>query len=143
MKISNSGLDLIKKYEGLRLTAYLCPAKVWTIGYGSTGKHVKEGMTITEAEAEQFLKDDVSRFEECVTEALYVPVTQNEFDALVCFAFNVGCGAFAGSTLLNLINEGKKSAAAQQFLRWDKAGGKVLAGLARRRADERELFLKG
>lgn len=141
MHISEKGLDLIKKYEGLKLTAYLCPANVWTIGYGSTGKHVKQGMTITEEEAEQLLKDDVSRFEDCINDGIDVELTQEEFDALVCFAFNVGCGAFMGSTLRKLINEGKKTAAAQQFLRWDKAGGKVLAGLARRRADERALFL--
>ena len=142
MKISNEGLSLIKKYEGLKLTSYLCPANVLTIGYGSTGKHVKEGMTITESESEDLLKDDVSRFEECVNEAVDVELTQNEFDALVSFSFNVGCGAFMGSTLLKLLNEGKKTAAAQQLLRWDKAGGKVLTGLARRRADEREMFLK-
>ena len=141
MHISEKGLDLIKKYEGLKLTAYLCPANVWTIGYGSTGKHVKQGMTITEEEADQLLKDDVSRFEDCINDGIDVELTQEEFDALVCFAFNVGCGAFMGSTLRKLINEGKKTAAAQQFLRWDKAGGKVLAGLARRRADERALFL--
>ena len=141
MHISQKGLDLIKKYEGLKLKAYLCPANVWTIGYGSTGPHVKEGMTITEEEAEQLLKDDVLRFEDCINDGINVELTQDQFDALVSFAFNVGCKAFMGSTLRKLINEGNKTAAAQQLLRWDKAGGKVLAGLARRRADERALFL--
>ena len=141
MKISNKGLNLIKDFEGLKLTSYLCPANVWTIGYGSTGPHVKEGMTITEQEAEDLLKEDVSKFEECVNQAVEVDLTQDEFDALVSFSFNVGCGAFMGSTLLRLLNAGNKQAAAQQLLRWDKAGGKVLAGLARRRAAERQVFL--
>lgn len=141
MKIGNKGLELIKQFEGLELTAYRCPAGVLTIGYGSTGKHVKEGMTITEAEAEELLKDDVRRFEECVTDAVEVDLTQDEFDALVSFAFNVGCGAFMGSTLLKLLNNGDKHSAAQQLLRWDKSAGKVLAGLARRRAAERQVFL--
>jgi lysozyme len=98
-------------------------------------------MTITEQEAEDLLKEDVSKFEECVNQAVEVDLTQDEFDALVSFSFNVGCGAFMGSTLLRLLNAGNKQAAAQQLLRWDKAGGKVLAGLARRRAAERQVFL--
>lgn len=142
MKISDKGLNLIKEFEGLKLTSYLCPANVWTIGYGSTGPHVKEGMTITEQEAEELLKEDVSKFEECVNHAVEVDLTQEEFDALVSFAFNVGCGAFMGSTLLRLLNAGNKQAAAQQFPRWNKGGGKVLAGLARRRAAERALFIE-
>lgn len=142
MKISNKGLSLIKEFEGLKLNAYRCAANVLTIGYGSTGPHVKEGMTITEEEAEELLKEDVSKFEECVNHAVEVDLTQEEFDALVSFAFNVGCGAFMGSTLLKLLNAGNKHAAAQQLLRWDKAGGRVLAGLARRRAAERALFIE-
>jgi lysozyme len=141
MKISDKGLKLIKDFEGLKLTSYLCPANVWTIGYGSTGPHVKQGMTITEKEAEDLLKDDVKRFEECVTDAVEVDLTQDEFDALVSFSFNVGCGAFMGSTLLRLLNAGNKQAAAQQFPRWNKAAGQVLAGLTRRREAEKALYL--
>lgn len=141
MKISDKGLKLIKDFEGLKLTSYLCPANVWTIGYGSTGPHVKEGMTITEQEAEDLLKEDVSKFEDCVNQAVEVDLTQEEFDALVSFSFNVGCGAFMGSTLLRLLNAGNKQAAAQQFPRWNKAGGKVLAGLTRRREAEKALYL--
>jgi lysozyme len=141
MKISDKGLKLIKDFEGLKLTSYLCPANVWTIGYGSTGPHVKQGMTITEKEAEDLLKEDVKRFEECVTDAVEVDLTQDEFDALVSFSFNVGCGAFMGSTLLRLLNAGNKQAAAQQFPRWNKAAGQVLAGLTRRREAEKALYL--
>lgn len=141
MKIGSKGLELIKQFEGLKLTSYLCPANVWTIGYGSTGPHVKEGMTITEQEAEDLLKEDINKFEECVNQAVEVDLTQEEFDALVSFSFNVGCVAFMGSTLLRLLNAGNKQAAAQQFPRWNKAAGKVLAGLTRRREAEKALYL--
>lgn len=140
MKISDRGIDLVKSFEGLRLKAYLCPAKVWTIGYGSTGPHVRAGMVISEAEAEELLREDLSRFEDGVSD-LAEPCTQGQFDAVVSFAFNVGLEALRKSTLLKMHKAGTFGAAAQQFLRWNKAGGKVLAGLTRRREAEKELYL--
>lgn len=139
MNISNAGLDLIKSFEGLRLQAYLCPAGVPTIGYGSTGAHVKMGMTITANEADELLRQDVSRFERGVFK-LTGPISQHRFDALVSFAFNLGISALAGSTLLKMHKAGNHEAAAGQFGRWNKAGGKVLAGLTRRRAAEATLY---
>lgn len=139
VKTSDAGLDLIKSHEGLRLDAYLCPAGVWTIGYGHTGT-ARPGMRITNEQADELLRLDVEKFEECVRNALQVEVTQGQFDALVSFAFNVGCGALRGSTLLRLLNQGDFDGAAAQFARWNRGGGQVLAGLARRREDERALF---
>lgn len=139
MKTSQRGLDLIKQFEGLKLTAYLCPANVWTIGYGTT-KGVTKGMTITAQRAEELLREDVAAFERGVSAAVRVPLEQHEFDALVSFAYNVGLGAFRTSTLLRLLNAGDKAGAAKQFDRWNKAAGKPLAGLTRRRAAERKLF---
>jgi lysozyme len=142
MKISDKGLNLIKSFEGCELEAYPDPGSggdPWTIGFGHTGK-VFPGMKITAEEAERFLEMDVEHFERCVEEMLEVEVSQDQFDALVCFAYNVGCKALQGSTLLRLVNSRQFEAAAQQFLRWNKAGGKVLAGLTRRRQAESELF---
>lgn len=139
MNISGNGLDLIKRFEGLRLTSYLCPAKVWTIGYGSTGPHVKAGMTITEDEAEALLRKDVARFERGVF-ALVGDTTQGRFDALVSFAFNLGLGALQGSTLMKMHKAGNYDGAAEQFKRWNKAGKVVLAGLTKRRLAEAELY---
>ncbi len=140
MKISDAGIDLIKEYEGCELESYLCPAGVWTVGYGHT-QGVEEGQTITEHQADVMLIADLAKFERCVNAHLEVPVTQSQFDALVAFSFNVGCQAFRKSTLLRMLNEGDDVGASQQFVRWDKAGGKVLAGLTRRREAERDLFL--
>lgn len=139
MTISDAGLALIKAAEGLRLSAYLCPARVWTIGYGTT-KGVKPGDTITEAQAEDMLRADVAKFERAVTDAVRVPITQGQFDALVSLAYNIGAAALRKSTLLRLLNESKYSLAAAQFDRWNRAGGRVLAGLTKRRAAERALF---
>lgn len=144
MKISDKGLDLIKSFEGCELHAYPDPGTngdPWTVGYGHTGSEVVPGLVITQDQADDYLRLDVQRFEQCVEQSLLVDVTQNQFDALVCFAFNVGCGALSGSTLLKLLNNGDSEAAAQQFARWSKAGGKVMAGLVRRRDAERKLFL--
>jgi lysozyme len=139
VKISEKGLELIKQFEGLRLEAYLCSAGVATIGYGST-RGVKLGQTITEEEATEKLRVDVLSAEECVNDHVEVSLTQNQFDSLVSFVFNLGCGAFKGSTLLALLNAGKTDAAAAQFPRWNKAGGKVVQGLVWRRNVEREFF---
>lgn len=138
--INSSGLRLIKSFEGLRLQAYQDAVGVWTIGYGAT-RGVKPGMTITEAEAERLLKEDVNRFEEAVNSAVKVPINDNQFSALVSFSYNVGSGALRGSTLLKLLNRGDYSGAANQFPLWNKAGGQALAGLTRRRKAEQALFL--
>ena len=139
-QISAAGLALIKRFEGLRLKAYRCPADVPTIGYGSTGAHVKMGMTITEAHAEQLLIKDLSRFEQGVAQLLKT-ATQGQFDACVSLSFNVGLAAFKGSTLLKKHNAGDYAGAADQFRRWNKAGGRVLAGLTKRREAERQLYI--
>lgn len=140
-RINAEGLDLIKEFEGLRLKAYLCPANVWTIGYGSTGAHVKPGMVITEAEAERLLREDLARFERAVAKACPV-ATDNQFAAIVSLAFNVGEAAIAKSTLVRKHTAGDYAGAALEFPRWNKAGGKVLAGLTRRRGREQALYRK-
>jgi lysozyme len=144
-KTGDSGKKLIKDFEGFRASAYICPAGVPTIGYGTTrinGRPVKAGLKITTDEANQFLEEDLKVFEDVVNNSVSIEITQNQFDALVCFVYNVGSGNFKKSTLLKLVNSGDLSEAADQFLRWNKAGGKVLSGLTRRRKAERELFLK-
>lgn len=140
MKIGKEGLELIKKFEGCKLKAYYCPAKVLTIGVGHSGSDVKEGMVITQEQADNLLKKDLEKFEKGVEGALKVGVNQNQFDALVSFAFNCGLGALNSSTLLKKLNKGNYKAAASEFLKWNKAGGKVLAGLTKRRQAEKLLF---
>ena len=144
MKLSNNGLSLIKSFEGVRLTAYKAvqTEKYWTIGYGHYGPDVKQNMKITQAQADAYLKSDVARFEKAVNENVKVPLNQNQFDALVSFTYNCGEGALQRSTLLELLNQGKYKEAADQFDLWNKSSGKVLAGLVKRRAKEKELFLK-
>ncbi len=139
MHTSQKGLDLIKSFEGLRLSAYKCPADVWTIGYGTTAG-VKPGQTITKERAEELLRDDVKRFEGQVLRLVKVPLTQGQFDALVSFTYNLGAANLGNSTLLRLLNAGDYKGAAAQFDRWTKAGGKELPGLVKRRAAERALF---
>ena len=139
MIIGTKGLALIKQSEGLRLKAYLCPAKVWTIGYGSTGPHVKPDMEITETQAEQLLRDDLARFEKAVSDAA-PKATQDQFDAMVSLAFNIGIAGFMKSSVLRLHNLGKFQAAADSFALWNKGGGRVLPGLVRRRDDEAHLY---
>ena len=132
MKISQKGLDLIKNFEGLELKAYKDSVGILTIGYGSTGSHVKSGMTITAEQAEELLKQDVSRFEKGVNDLVKVSLTQNQFDALVSFSFNLGLGNLKSSTLLKKLNASDYTGAVNEFLRWNRAGGKVLNGLTRR-----------
>lgn len=137
MKTSKTGLDLIKTFEGCRLKAYKCPADVWTIGYGHTGSDVKQGMVITQAEADRLLQQDLERFEKNVMKFNNkYHWTQNEFDALVSFAFNIG-------SIDQLTANGTRTKAqiAQAMLLYNKAGGKVLPGLTKRRQAERQLFL--
>ena len=131
--------DIIKRFEGCKLTAYRCPADVWTIGYGST-RNVKEGMVISEAEAFARLMMDMQEAGEAVESYVKVPLNDNQFAALVSFVFNVGAGAFRKSTMLKMINSGQYLTAAEQFNRWTKAGNQVLPGLVKRRAAERALF---
>lgn len=139
MKISQAGLDLLKEFEGLRLNAYLCPANVWTIGYGTTNG-VVPGMTITQDEAEGLLREDVEKFEAAVTRLVTVPLEQYQFDSLVSIIYNIGESAFRSSTLLRLLNAGDYAGARGQFGRWVKAGATTLPGLVRRRAAEAEMF---
>lgn len=141
MNISQKGIDLIKKFEGCRLIAYRCPAGVLTIGYGHTGSDVHLNQAITMEEAEHLLKQDLAVHCNNVSKLVIVPLSQNQFDALVSFEYNVGYGAFKNSTLLKLLNEGKYINASQQFERWKYAGGKVLEGLVRRRQAEKNLFM--
>lgn len=140
-RINNNGLLLIKSFEGLRLKAYRDAVGIWTIGYGTT-RGVQPDMSISEAEAEQFMRDDLIRFEQAINSAISVPVNDNQFSALVSFTYNVGSGAFRDSTLLKRLN-GRQDIrkTADEFPRWNKAGGRVLHGLTRRRHAERALFL--
>jgi lysozyme len=140
MIISPEGLALIKEYEGLRLKAYRDAVGVLTIGWGHTGKDVREGMTITQNEAEELLRIDLQKFEAAVKRLVKVQLTQSQFDALVSFTFNLGEYALERSTLLELLNKGQFAAAGDQFGRWVNAGGKPLPGLVRRRAAEADLF---
>jgi lysozyme len=139
MKMSQKGMDLIKEFEGFKAWAYLCPAGVWTIGYGTT-RNVKKGQTVTPSQAMALLVEDVKKFENDVNNYVKVPLTQNQFDALVCFAYNVGSGNLKTSTLLKLVNTKDFAGAAAQFVRWNKADGRTLAGLTRRREAEAKLF---
>ena len=141
MNTSRTGIELIKKFEGCVLTAYKCPAGIWTIGYGHT-TGVKEGQTITNKEAEALLKQDLLTFETYVSNLVTVEINQNQFDALVSFCYNLGPGNLKTSTLLKLLNNGNFEGAAEQFDRWVYAGGKKLSGLIKRRAAEKALFLQ-
>ena len=146
MKTSDKGLDLIKASEGFEPKPYLCPAGKWTIGYGSTfyadGTPVRDGdQPVTETQAIELLRNTLGQYEDAVSRAVIVPLTQGQFDALVDFSYNVGCANFRTSTLLRKLNEGNYVAASLQFERWVHGGGKVLPGLVKRRAAERDLFL--
>ena len=139
MNIGPAGLELIKEFEGCKLTAYLDSVGVPTIGYGHT-KGVKIGLRCIQEEADAWLLEDLKDAETCVNEAVTVPLRQNEFDAIVSFVFNFGCTKFRGSTLLRKLLDSDYDGAALEFRRWDRAGGQVLAGLTRRRAAEERLF---
>jgi lysozyme len=141
MTYDEKGLTLTEGYEGLRLTSYQDSVGVWTIGYGHTGTDVGPGMTITQAEAKALLAADIQTAVNCVNNAVNVALTQDQFDALVDFVYNVGCANFRKSTLLKNINAGQFQTAADQLLIWNKANGHILAGLVSRRTGERALFL--
>ena len=144
-QISSKGLQLIKISEGLKLKAYLCPANVPTIGYGTirypNGEKVKLGDTCTPEQAETYLKHDVKVFEQGVDAMCRDDINQNQFDSLVSFAYNLGLGNLKSSTLLKKVNANPNDLTIKnEFLRWNKAGGKVLEGLTRRRKAEAELY---
>lgn len=142
-QVNRAGIDLIREFEGCKLEAYPDPGTggdPWTIGYGATGPGIEPGVVWTQEQAEARLAEDVQRFADAVARALTVDVSDNEFAAMVCLAFNIGAAAFKRSTLLRLVNDGRFEAAAQQFERWNRAGGRVMAGLTRRRKAERALF---
>jgi len=143
----DAALAIIKKFEGLRLKSYLCPAGVWTIGYGSTrinNRDVIEGDTCTAEEAEQMLIETVSRLKFSVRRMVKRELKQHEYDALISLAYNIGLGNFQKSTLLVLINaSAPPQIIAMEFPRWNKSKGKVLAGLIARRKEEQDLYLYG
>ena len=147
MNIGDRGLDLIRAFEGFRADPYLDAVGVPTIGYGSTyypdGQRVRlTDPPISEPEARRLMQATLAEFEDGISAALQVDVTQSQFDALVCWAFNVGVSAAQQSTLMHRLNAGDVQGAADQFLRWNRAGGQVLRGLTRRREAERALFLE-
>jgi lysozyme len=150
MKVGTKGIKLIEKYEGCKLEAYKCPAGVWTIGIGHTGtvlgKKVKEGMKITYSHAIKILNTDLKKFETYVNQYVQVPVTQNQFDALMSFCFNVGPGNLKKSTLLKKLNKKDYIGASAEFLKWNKGDVDgsgdlvVISGLTKRRQAEQKLF---
>jgi lysozyme len=145
LNYSKDGLHLTEQFEGLRLNAYPDPAtggEPYTIGYGHTGPEVHLEMTITQEQAELYLQQDVLKAQHFVNNLNISDLTQGQFDALVDFAFNCGCGNLQKSTLLAKVKSGDIEGAAQEFLKWDMAAGKHMAGLARRRQAEMHLFLE-
>jgi GH24 family phage-related lysozyme (muramidase) len=146
MKTSNDGVELIKGFEGLRLSAYDDGVGVWTIGFGTikypNGVRVKRGEKCTKVQAEQYLRNDLITFENAVNQLVKAPLNQNQFDALVSFTYNLGETNLRSSTLLKKLNAKDYKGAAAEFLKWNKAGGKVMSGLVKRRKTEMELFLK-
>ena len=139
-RINQAGIDLIRHYEACRLKAYLCPAGKLTIGYGHTGPEVHQGQTITEEQAMALLHKDLAWAEAGVERLITVPLTDNQFAALVSFTFNVGVGALERSTLRKKLNAGGYDAVPEQLMRWIRAGGKILPGLVARRQGEGELW---
>ena len=139
MNIGQKGIDLIKHFEGCELNAYKCPAGVWTIGYGHI-KGVSEGLSITQEQAEQMLLDELKEYENYINELVVVDLSQNQFDALVSWVYNLGPANLKSSTLLKVLNSGDYAGVPDQIERWNKAGGKVLEGLIRRRLAESSLF---
>lgn len=140
MTTSERGLALIKKFEGCRLQAYKCPAGVWTIGWGHT-RGVTKGQVISQVDAERMLREDIAPIEQQVN-ALGINLRQGQFDALVSFIFNLGIGNFNGSTLKKrIVAKADDAIIAAEFKKWNKAGGKVMPGLVRRREEEAALWI--
>ena len=145
MKISQAGIDLIRRFEGCKLKPYLCPAGYWTVGYGhviGNGKTKPEKQLYTQEKVDEFLRTDLVRFEQGVLRYCPVHLTQFEFDSLVSFSFNLGLGVLQRSTLRRKILRQDKQAAARNILNYNKAGGQVLKGLTRRREAEYRMFTK-
>lgn len=146
MNINKATIDLVKEFEGCKLTAYRDAVGVWTIGYGTTARAglgiiPTAGMTITQAEADQLLADGLNKFADQIRPMITSDLNDNQFGACVSLAYNVGVYGFTHSTALGKINDGDYAKAADAILLWNKAGGKVLNGLVRRREAERKLFL--
>ena len=141
MKVSQDCIQLVKYFEGFEDTAYLCPANVWTIGYGRT-RNVKEGDKITEVQAERDLLEELEEFKHQVLDSVKVELKQNELDALTSWTYNLGVGNLKSSTLLKKLNAGNKDEVPAEIVRWNKANGKVIAGLTKRREAEAELWAK-
>lgn len=139
MNISDKGISLIKSFEGCKLKAYLCPANVWTIGYGHT-KGVHNGMTITQEQADEYFYEDIKPIEEYLN-SLDVELTQGQYDALVSFIYNLGLGRLKSSTLLKCVKAKQFKAASEQFGKWIYVNKKVSRGLIARRNKEKDLFL--
>lgn len=146
MRVSAAGIQLICAFEGKQLVAYDDGVGVWTIGFGTTiypNQHkVKKGDRCSDAQATQYMQHDLNKFEHAVNKMVTVPLTQNQFDALVSLSYNIGIGALRNATLLKKLNSGDYQAAANQFDVWINAGGKRVQGLVNRRAREKKLFLK-
>ena len=142
MNISNKGIELIKKFEGCRLKAYQDSVDVWTIGYGHT-EGVYEGMEISQHQADIMLGSDLVKYANYINEYVTVSLNPNQFDALTSWVYNLGPGNLKSSTMLKVLNEGSYDDVPFQIKRWNKAGGKVLKGLVRRREAEAELFATG
>lgn len=132
-------IDLIKKWEGCKLHAYLDGGGVPTIGYGHT-KDIKLGDTCTQEQADKWLEEESNEFTFGILSYVNVGLNPNQLEALTCFVYNIGLEAFRNSTMLKLLNEGKFLEASNQFDRWNKDNGKIVAGLTNRRADEKRLF---
>lgn len=145
MRLTDDGIALVKRFEGFRQEAYRDPAGVWTIGYGHTGRAapppVEPGMTVTPEEGEAILRADLDHFVARAGPLIERPVTANQFSALISFAFNVGVGNFKRSSVLLAVNEGRLDEVPGRLALWNKAGGRVLKGLVRRRMAEGELFM--
>ncbi len=139
MNTSAEGISLIKKFEGCELTAYQCSAGVWTIGYGHT-KGIEEGMEISQEEAEQMLVDELHEYENYINKYVTAPLSQNQFDAMVSWVYNLGPANLKASTLLKVLNAEDYDGVPAQIKRWNKAGGEILDGLIRRREAEARLF---
>jgi len=139
MKTGTKGIELIKHFEGCELEAYKCAAGVWTIGYGHI-KGVTSDSVITQEQAEQMLVEELNEYEGYINNMVTMPLSQNQFDALVSWVYNLGGGNLKASTLLKVVNSGEFNGVPEQIMRWNKAGGKVLEGLTRRRQAEADLF---
>jgi len=139
MNISEEGLSLLKKFEGCRLEAYLCSANVPTIAWGRT-KNVYLGDTCTQEQANEWLKEEMPEYEGYINDNVEVELNQNQFDAMVCWVYNLGAGNLRSSTLLKVLNNGEYDEVPSQIKRWNKAGGRVLEGLIRRRDAEAAMF---